>query len=180
MLSECLVTAADPANQFAVRPQAPLCIPGQLSLLTNLAHLDVELASSDVQDFDAGWLYKMASLESLVCTVHRTIYLDRRLTQLSPLKELQVQVPHSHDGWMIGYINIIWEALHQSTHISFAGPSVFDQHILGLTSVDQLRLVSVWDFHPTDDITAKHLAILAHRLAAHRPQVQFTFDKDVV
>jgi len=71
-LSECLVTAADPANQFAVRQKAPLCIPTQLSLLTKLSHLDVVLASSDVQDFDAAWLYKMASDESLVCTVHGT------------------------------------------------------------------------------------------------------------
>ena len=179
-LSECLVTAADPANQFAVRPQAPLCIPAQLSLLTKLSHLDVDLASSDVRDFDAGWLYKMASVESLVCTVHGTICLDKRLTQLSKLKNLHLQVTHYHDDWMIGYDNISWEALHHLSHISFAGPSTFDGSILGLTSVDQLKLVSVWDFHPTNDFTAKYLAILARRLAAHRPQVQFLFDKDVV
>ncbi len=102
-LSECMVTAADPANQFAVRPQAPLCIPAQLSLLTKLSHLEVEHASSDVGDFDAGWLYKMASVESLVCAVHGSIYMDKRLTQLSKLKDLQVQVTHSHDDWLQYY-----------------------------------------------------------------------------
>ncbi len=117
----------------------------------------------------------MASVESLVCAVHGTIYMDKRLTQLAKLKDLQVQVTHSHDDWMIGYNTITWEALHQLTHISFAGPSARDKSILGLTSVDQLRLVSVWDFHPTNDFTAKYLGILAHRLAAHRPQVQFIF-----
>ncbi len=179
-LDECLVTAADPANQFAVCRQAPLCIPAQLSLLTNLSHLDVDLASSDVQDFDAGWLYQMASIESLTCAVCGTIYLDKRLTQLSNLKDLQVQVIDSHDNWMIDYNDISWEALHQLTHISFAGPSSFDESILGLTSVDQLKLVSVRDFHPTNELTSKYLAILARRLAAHCPQVQFIFDKDVV
>ena len=106
--------------------------------------------------------------------------MDKRLTQLSKLKDLQVQVTHSHDDWMIGYNTITWEALHQLTHISFAGPSAFDKSILRLTSVDQLRLVSVWDFHSTNDFTAKYLGILANRLAAHRPQVQFIFDDDVV
>ena len=179
-LSECLVTAAHPANQFAVRRQASLCIPAQLSLLTKLSHLDVDLASSHVQDFDAGWLYKMASVESLVCAVHGTIYLDERLTQLSKLKDLQVQVTYLHDDWEIGYVDVSWEAFHQLTHISFVGLSLFDESILGLTSVNQLKLVSLWDFHPKNDLTAKYLAILARRLAAHRPQVHFIFDNEVV
>ena len=179
-LSECLVTAAHPANQFAVRRQAPLCIPAQLSLLTKLSHLDVDLASNDVQDFDAGWLYKMASVESLVCALHGTTYLDERVTQLSKLKDLQVQVTYLHDDWEIGYVDVSKEALHQLTHISFVGLSLFDESILGLTSVYQLKLVSLWGFHPKNDLTAKYLAILARCLAAHRPQVHFMFDNEVV
>jgi len=96
-LSECSVSAADPANQFAVDQQAPLCIPTQLSLLTKLSHLEVDLASSDIQDFDARWLYKMTSIESLVCTTYGTICLDNRVTQLSKLKDLQVSVADSTD-----------------------------------------------------------------------------------
>ena len=175
-LSECLVTAADLANQFAVGLQAPLCIPTQLSLLTNLSHLDVDLASSDLQDFDARWLYKMASIESLVCTIHGAICLDNRLTQLSKLKDLQVSVTEStddHDEWKICYHAIDWGALHQLNHISFTGPSSFDESILRLTSIDTLKTVSLWNFHPTNDLTAKNLAVLSYRSAADRPEVFF-------
>jgi len=175
-LCECLVTAADPANQFAVGLQAPACIPAQLSLLTKLAHLQLDLASSDVWDSDATWLYKMASVKSLVCTIHGAIFLNNHLTQLSKLQDLQLSVTGSTDDeWKIRYDAIDWEALHQLTHISFAGPSSFDESILRLTSVDKLRLVSLSDFHPTDDLTVKYLAMLAHSLAAHRPQVVFEF-----
>jgi len=177
-LCECLVTAADPANQCAVKPQAPLCIPTQLSLLTNLSHLQVDLASSDIQVFDARWLYKMASIESLVCTIHGTIFLDNRLTRLSKLQDLQVSVTEStdaHDEWKICYHAIDWEALHQLTHITFAGPSSFDESILRLTSIDNLKTVSLCHFHPTDDLTAKCLAMLSYRLAADRPEVDFLF-----
>jgi len=175
-LSDCLVTAADPANQFAVDPQVPLCIPPQLSLLTKLSHLEVDLASSDIQDFDAGWLYKMTSIESLVCAISGAICLDNRLTQLSKLKDLQVSCTDSiDDKWKICYCAIDWEAFHQLTHVLFTGPSSFDESILRLTSVDKLRLVSLSDFHPTDDLTVKYLAMLAHSLAAHRPQVVVEF-----
>ncbi len=175
-LRECSVKAADPANRFAVRLQAPLCIPTQLSLLTKLSKLVVDLGSSDAQDFDARWLYKMASIESLVCTTYGTICLDNRLTQLSNLQDLQVSVTEStddHDEWKIGYHAIDWEALHQLTHITFAGPSSFDESILRLASIDNLKTVSLSHFHPTDDLTARCLAMLSYRLAADRPEVDF-------
>ena len=176
-LRKCLVTAADPANQFAVGLNAPLCIPAQLSVLTKLATLQLDLASSDVWDFDAGWLYKMASVKHIVCEIHGTMLLDNRLTQLSKLKDLQVSVTGSTDDkWKMRYDAINWEALHQLSHISFAGPSSFDESILrAFSSVDTLRLVSLSDFHATDDLTVKYLAMLAHSLAAHRPQVAFKF-----
>ena len=180
-LRECLVIAADPANQFAVDPRAPLCIPAQLSLLTKLSHLGVDLASSDIQDFNAGWLYKMTSIETLVCAISGTICLDNRLTQLRKLKDLQVSAANcTDDEWMICYCAIEWEAFHQLTHVSFTGPSSFDESILRLTSVNKLQRVCLWDFHPEDDLTAKYLAILAHRLAAHCPQVDFVIDEEVV
>ncbi len=177
-LSECQVSAADPANQFAMDPVASLCIPTQLSLLTNLSHLEVDLASNNTQDFDAGWLYKMASIESLECTVRGAIYLDNRLTQLSKLKDLQVSVTvtesiDDHDKWKICYHAIDWGALHQLNHISFTGPSSFDESILRLTLIDKLKTVLLWNFHPTDDLTAKNLALLSYRLAANRPEVSF-------
>ena len=175
-LGDCLVTAADPANRFAVAREAPLCIPTQLSLLTNLSHLQVDLASSDMQDFDGRWLYKMASIESLVCTIHGTICLDNRLTQLRKLQDLQVLVTDTtghHDEWKICYYAIDWEALHQLTHSSFSGPSSFDESILRLTSIDRLKTVSLWDGNPTDDLTAKCLAMLSYKLAADRPEVTF-------
>ncbi len=175
-LSECLVAAADLANRFAVGLQAPMCIPTQLSLLTNLSHLELDLASSDIQDFDARWLYKMASIECLVCTIHGTLCLDNRLTQLRKLEDLQVSVVKStddHDKWKICYHAIDWEALCQLTHISFSGPSSFDESILELTSIDKLKTVALWDFYPTDGLTAKNLALLSYRLAADRPEVVF-------
>ena len=64
-LSECMVTAADPANQFAVRPQAPLCIPAQLSLLTKLSHLEVEHASSGVGTLMQGGYTRWHLLKAL-------------------------------------------------------------------------------------------------------------------
>jgi hypothetical protein len=144
--------------------------------LTKLVTLQLDLASSDVWDFDAGWLYKMASVQHIECETHGTMSLDNRLTQLSKLKDLQVSVTGSTDDeWKMRYDAINWEALHQLTHISFAGPSLFDESILRLTSVDTLRLVSLSDFHATDDLTVKYLAMLAHSLAAHRPQVAFKF-----
>ena len=172
-LGECLVTAADPANDFAAGQQAPLRIP-DLSLLTNLSHLDVSLASSDVWVFDAGWLYQMASIESLACTVHGTLLLDKCLTQLSKLKDLQLSSKNSTDAkQQILYHAINWEALHQLTHLSFAGPSSFDESTLKLTSIDKLRLVSLSGVCPTDKFTVTYLDMLAHSLAAHRPQVVF-------
>ncbi len=180
-LSECIISAADPANQFTVHPLGSLCIPTQLSLLTNLSHLEIDLASNDVQDFDARWLYKMTSIESLVCTTHGAMSLDSRLTQLSKLKDLRVSPADcSDDEWKISYRGIYWEAFHQLTHVLFAGLSSFDESILRLTSVHELKCVSLWDFHPEDHFTAKYLAMLALRLGAHCPQVDFVFDEEVV
>jgi len=172
-LGECAVTAADPANDFAVGQQGSLCIP-DLSLLTNLSHLDVSLASSDVWVFDAGWLYKMASIESLACTVHGALLFDNRLTQLSRLKDLQLSSKNSTDARReIRCHAIEWEALHHLTHLSFAGPSSFDESILKITLIDKLRLVSLSGLRPTDNFTVTYLAMLTHRSAVHRPRVVF-------
>jgi len=119
-------------------------------------------------------------MKALFAQFMEPIYLDRRLTRLSKLKDLLVRVICSHDDWMIVYKDISWEALQQLTRISFAGPSTFDESILGLTSIDPLNFFCLWTFHATNDLTSKYLAILARRLAAHRPQVQFIFDKELV
>ena len=98
------MAAADLANRFAVGLQAPMCISTQLSLLTNLSHLEMDRASCDIQDFDARWLYKMASIECLVYAIHGTLCLDNRLTQLRKLEDLQVSVVKStddHNKWKI-------------------------------------------------------------------------------
>ncbi len=46
--------------------------------------------------------------------------------------------------------------------------------------MDELKRVFLWDFHPIDKLTAKSVAMLAYRLAAHRLQVEFIFDEEVV
>ncbi|KAL0045686.1 hypothetical protein WJX82_001784 [Trebouxia sp. C0006] len=57
-----------------------------------------------MEDFDARWLYKMTSIESLVCTTHGAMSLDSRLTQLSKLKDLRVSPADcSDDEWKISY-----------------------------------------------------------------------------
>ena len=120
----------------------------------------------------------MASIQNLVCTIHGTICLDNRLTQLSKLQDLQVSVTEStddHDEWEICYHTIDWAALHQLTHITFAGPSSFDESILRLTSIDNLKTVSLCRSHPTNDLTAKCSALLSYNLAAICPEVLFLF-----
>ncbi len=65
----------------------------------------------------------MASIDTFVCTAHRTTCLDNRLTELSNLQDLQVSVTNStgdRDEWKIGYHAIDWEALHHLTHVTFA------------------------------------------------------------
>lgn len=134
----------------------------------------MELASSNIQDFDARWLYKMASIESLDYIIHGTFCLDNRLIQLSKLEDLLVSVTefiHDHDKWKICYHATNWEELHRSTHISFSGPSSFDESIVRLTLIDKLETVSLRSFHPTNDVTANNLALLSYRLAADPPNV---------
>ena len=120
----------------------------------------------------------MASIDTLVCSTHGTTCLDNRLTELSNLQDLQVSVTEStanHDEWKICYNAIDWDALHQLTHITFAGPSSFDESILGLALIDNSKTVSLSHFHPTDDLIARCLAMLSYRLAADRPEVFSSF-----
>ena len=88
-LTEAVVHAAMPEETFAVGSCVEFNIPGNMSELTQLSSLSIELASSQPAHFVLDWVCTITSLVDLEVNVQSACFVDDSLTLLFTVNKLE-------------------------------------------------------------------------------------------
>ncbi|DBB18576.1 TPA: hypothetical protein ACH3X3_000205 [Trebouxia sp. C0006] len=172
------------STEFTVGEDHMLCIPPNISSLSQLRRLLVAMETYNDDALDVSWTYGLTSLHSLDLHIEGEVTFSQDLTQLQQLTMLTVDATSWYgsipDIPRMTRFEVNWKAMHNLQHIVLSGHMSFLDNVEEISLLKDLSLVSITEFEPRDCQTAVHLARLAYSLAAHKPQVQFTVKSCVV
>ena len=174
-LTETVFHAAMPEETFAVGNCVEISIPGNMSDLTQLSSLSIELASSSPAEFVLDWICTITSLVELDVNVQSECLVRDSLTLLSRLTSLKVSNLADESDDQLLCFDVSWHAMQALQHIELTGPLAFDDGIIELTTLQHLSVVSFSELYPKHR-AASSLARLAYQLAAHCPHVSVKID----
>ena len=153
------------------------CVPLSISALTALSSLSFT-CDTEFGAVELGWLTQLTALEKLKAKLGaECIVLPECLSSLSSLRQLSVVATrHEHVEVTLGFDFSHLVALEE---IRIHGNVDADMYaILNLADLKRLRVVDFSCFTMPGRCMMGQLALLAHRLGKHRPEVQFTADND--
>ena len=177
-LTETVIHAAMPEETFAVGSWVKISIPGNMSDLTRLSSLSIELASSPPADLVLDWVCTRTSLVDLDVNVQSACFVNDSLTLLSRLTSLKLgnlTYGNEYSDEQLLCCDVPWHAMQALQHIELSGPHTFDDGIIQLTTLQHLSFVSFSELYPKHR-AASNLARLAYQLAAHCPHVPVEID----
>jgi len=179
----CSISGSHAGVHFTVGEDYMLCIPPNISNLTQLRRLRVAMDSSNHNVSDVSWTYGLTSLYVLDINIEGAVTFSHHLTQLQQLTRLTVAVEPWYES-DIGLrsharFEVSWKAMRSLQHIVLSGHMILWDNVQEISLLKDLSLVSITEFQPGDDKTAVYLARLAYNLAAHKPHVQFTVESPV-
>ena len=176
----CSILGSHAGVHFTVGEDYMLCIPPNISNLTQLRRLRVAMDSSNHNVSDVSWTYGLTSLYVLDINIEGAVTFSHHLTQLQQLTRLTVAVEpwYESDTGLRSHarFEVSWKAMRSLQHIVLSGHMILWDNVQEISLLKDLSLVSITEFQPGDDKTAVYLARLAFNLAAYKPQVQFTVD----
>ena len=180
----CSISGSNAGTEFTVGEDHMLCIPPNISSLSQLRRLLVAMETYNDDALDVSWTYGLTSLHSLDLHIEGEVTFSQDLTQLQQLTMLTVDATSWYgsipDIPRMTRFEVNWKAMHNLQHIVLSGHMSFLDNVEEISLLKDLSLVSITEFEPRDCQTAVHLARLAYSLAAHKPQVQFTVKSCVV
>jgi len=178
----CSNSGSHEGAHFSVGTDHLLCIPPNISSLTQLRHLRVAMEISG-NVLDVSWTYGLTSLYSLELKLEGAVTISHDLTQLQQLTMLTVAVEPWYESDTCPYstarFEVSWKAMYSLQHIVLSGHMTLLDNVQEISLLKEVSLVSITEFQPGDDKTAVYLARLAYNLAAHKPHVQFTVESPV-
>ena len=181
----CAISGSNTGAHFTLAKDYMLCIPPNISTLTQLRQLRVAMTTVS-NGLGASWTYCLTSLNSLDLLVEGVVTLSHDLTQLQQLSMLTVAAePWCESDLLEGAASMArfevdWKAMHNLQRIVLSGYMILLDNIQEVSLLKDLSFVSITDVHPGDCQTVVHLARLANNLAANRPHVQFKVETPVV
>lgn len=110
-------------------------IPGNMSDLTQLYSLSIELASSLPAHFVLDWVCTTTSLIDLEVNVQSAAIAGDSLTLLSRSTSLKLCNLTDESDEQDLCCDVPWHAMQALQHIELAGPLVFDDGIVQLTTL---------------------------------------------
>jgi len=153
----CSSSGSHAGAHFTVGKDYMLCIPTNISSLTQLRRLRVAMGTfNDV--LDVSWTYALTSLCFLDLNIEGVVTLSHDLTQLQQLTTLTVAVEpwcESNPGLPSkARFEVNWKAMHSLQHIVLSGHMILLDNVQEVSLLKDLSLVSITEFNPGDCQTA--------------------------
>ena len=154
------------------------CVPFSLSALTSLTSLSFCCDAQDI-GVELDWLIELTALESFEAKLEaQIVLLPECLSSMSSLRRLSIGGPEMDELARVTF-DFDFRHLVALEELCVHGNFVAETSgLLNLTALKKLRVVDFSCFTEPDRQMMGQLALLAHRLGEHRPDIRFTADND--
>jgi len=154
----CSISGSNAGTEFTVGEDHMLCIPPNISSLTQLRRLLVAMETYNDDALDVSWTYGLTSLYALDLNIRGAVTFSHDLTQLQQLTMLTVAVEpwcESNPGLPSkARFEVNWKAMHSLQHIVLSGHMILLDNVQEVSLLKDLSLVSITEFNPGDCQTA--------------------------
>ena len=127
----CSISGSNAGTEFTAGEDHMLCIPPNISSLTQLKRLLVAMETYNDDALDVSWTYGLTSLYSLDLHIEGEVTLSQDLTQLQQLTMLTVDATSWYglipDIPRMARFEVNWKAMHNLQYIVLSGHMFFGQ-----------------------------------------------------